>query len=176
MHYNLFVRSRLFKSAITNKLNTIEHDTIKFYPNLKGFLSLNRKSRRKSKIYDSLRYTIIFPHETYLNDCKMITDKLKENFDNVIIKDLWNFENAYKGYHLHVDNCLCPFEIQCHTPLSVKYRDDSINHSLYKLLIHHKHDRLLYSFISLLMFSSTIDLQLQALFFYQIVFLRCYLC
>ena len=159
IHY-LYVSAFLNKFFIDQKLQ--------MKGQIKSNHSIKAKARRKRPVYDALRYTKVIRKEDYANHCNDFTKYLQHEYPNakIIVRNYWTRVYPYKGYHIQVCRPLCPFEVQIHTNVSVKLRDDRFHHYLYKKSVKYKNEnknRFLYWLLVLLRFALSLAVQVQAL-------------
>lgn len=101
--------------------------TARVYGAVKPSRSIQEKRKRTGgRIADTLRFTVVCTDTQYWSVCHTLQALGS-------YKNYWTIPSCYKGFHISVDDSLCPFEIQVHTEASEKLRNNVIHHDLYKL-------------------------------------------
>lgn len=128
------MKSIMYKPMIKRKLKKVHNG--KIYESIKEKRSYKEKMKRKRRVCDLLRFSIVVPEKEYGKVCKEYTKVFKTEE----IKNYWYDEYPYYGYHIQVYKSVVPYEIQIHTKESIKLRENEIHHWMYKYGIQNRDD------------------------------------
>lgn len=119
----------------------LEADVNRLGGKLEGLQNEQKRRPVRTKLdCDSVRYTAVFDTSVYWDAEKKLTRCIEDTpwVSHVVRRDHWCRGTPYNGIHLdvHVGNpggWMGCYEVQVHTPVSLRLRDDSVNHKLYLL-------------------------------------------
>ena len=118
------------KPRARRKIECMITDSSHVYGAVKPARSIqDKRMRTEGAITDTLRFTVVCPDFQYWSVCHKLQAL-------GTCKNYWKMLSCYKGFHVSVDDPLCPFEIQVHTKISEKLRNNTFHHDLYKLSYH----------------------------------------
>ena len=115
------------RCKVLKNLQSIAPHNSSVYSAIKPAASIYVKCKYTSDtIYDVLRFTIVCDEvKSYWPTCKSFMHLGR-------CKNYWSLFSCYKGFHIQVADCVCPYEIQVHTKASEKLRNNDLHHLLYK--------------------------------------------